>query len=133
MLPCQRQPKGNLILENGTEFIVSGSGNPKRQFIYSKDLANLIIWVIREYSDPSPIILSVGEDDELSIKEVAESIAKAFEFKGPIKVNYFLLTAFSKYDQSKADGQYKKTASNKKLTHLFPTFSFTPIDKGEVV
>lgn len=35
-----------------------GSGKPLRQFIYSIDLAKLIIWVLREYDSVEPIILS---------------------------------------------------------------------------
>lgn len=37
---------------------VYGSGKPLRQFIYSLDLAKLIIWVLREYNMVEPIILS---------------------------------------------------------------------------
>lgn len=39
-------------------FTVYGSGKPLRQFIYSHDLATLAVWVLREYNDVSPIILS---------------------------------------------------------------------------
>lgn len=49
----------------------------RRQFIYSLDLARLMIWVLREYNEVDPIILSVGEEDEVSIKEVALTIADA--------------------------------------------------------
>lgn len=34
-------------------------------------------------------------------------------------------------DASKADGQYKKTASNEKLLKYIPDFKFTPFDEGE--
>jgi len=33
-----------------------------------------------------------------------------------------------RFDTTKADGQYKKTASNKKLMSLNPDFQFTPFD-----
>lgn len=33
------------------------------------------------------------------------------------------------FDTSKSDGQFKKTASNKKLKELYPDFKFTPIDQ----
>jgi hypothetical protein len=33
------------------------------------------------------------------------------------------------FDTSKSDGQFKKTASNKKLRELYPDFKFTPIDE----
>ncbi|KAI3656694.1 hypothetical protein MP638_005872 [Amoeboaphelidium occidentale] len=106
-----------LAKKNGTKFTVSGSGTPLRQFIYSRDLARLTIWTLREYSEIDPIILSVGEEDEVSIKTVAEQIVQTVGFTGDFS-----------FDTSKADGQFKKTASNKKLKQLFPDFKFTPFD-----
>lgn len=38
--------------------IVFGSGKPLRQFIYSMDLAKLILWVLREYKEIDPIMLT---------------------------------------------------------------------------
>jgi len=124
----------------GDEFVIFGSGKPLRQFIYSRDLAEQFIWVLRNYDDVEPIILcgkwkflealfafrayfiqrqffflSVDEKDEVSISYVAEQIAEALNFKGQLV-----------YDTSKADGQYKKTASNAKLRRLNPTLQFTP-------
>jgi len=34
------------------------------------------------------------------------------------------------FDSTKADGQFKKTASNKKLMGLYPEFKFTPIKEA---
>ena len=82
--------------------------------VYSQDLGRLIIWVLREYEEIDPIILSgehsshplcaslrlylhsfvtvgfisVGEDDEVSIKEAADMIAHALGFKGKIHVSF---------------------------------------------
>jgi nucleoside-diphosphate-sugar epimerase len=47
-----------LAKKNGTPFVVSGTGKPLRQFIYSIDLAKLFIWMLREYDDVEPVILS---------------------------------------------------------------------------
>lgn len=74
------------FVENGTDFVVSGTGKPLRQFIYSRDLAKLFVWTLREYQEIGPIILSVGEEDEVSIKTVADAIVKAMQFKGTVKV-----------------------------------------------
>lgn len=52
-----------------------------RQFIYSRDLARLMIWVLREYPETDPIILSVDESDEVTIADVAMAIVEAMEFK----------------------------------------------------
>ena len=97
------------------------------------------VWVMRSYHSPDPIILSVGEEDEVSIADVAKyvagglrrilcqhffhsfiSISEAMEFKGNIV-----------FDTTKSDGQHKKTASNKKLMELYPDFEFTPIQQAQ--
>jgi GDP-L-fucose synthase len=83
------------------------------------DLARLTVWVMRQYHSPEPIILSVGEEDEVSIADVARYIAEAMDFQGQIV-----------FDTSKSDGQYKKTASNVKLRSLYPEFVFTTIQEG---
>ncbi|XP_067824628.1 GDP-L-fucose synthase isoform X1 [Heptranchias perlo] len=111
--------KTYLAQKNGTSLEVWGSGQPRRQFIYSLDLARLFIWVLREYKEIQPIILSVGEEDEVSIKEAAESIVAATGFKGEVI-----------FDTSKSDGQYKKTASNSKLRKYLPDFKFTPFSQA---
>lgn len=45
-------------VDNNTPFVVSGTGKPLRQFIFSYDLAKLFIWQLREYDDVEPVILS---------------------------------------------------------------------------
>lgn len=74
---------------------------------------------MRNYHSAEPIILSVGEEDEVSIADVARHVAKSMNFQGNIV-----------FDTTKSDGQYKKTASNKKLRSLYPEFQFTPIEQG---
>jgi len=105
--------------KEGTPFTIWGSGSPLRQFIYSLDLAELTVWVMREYHDPAPITLSVDEAAEVTIKEVALSVAKAMKFEGEVK-----------FDSDKADGQFKKTACNKKLRSFKPDYKFTGMDEG---
>lgn len=62
-------------------------------------------------------LFSVDETKEVTIAQVAESLAQAFGFKGKIV-----------FDTTAADGQHKKTASNAKLRNLLPNFKFTPFD-----
>ncbi|NP_001070752.2 tissue specific transplantation antigen P35B, like 2 [Danio rerio] len=107
--------KTYLAKKEGKPLQVWGSGKPLRQFIYSLDLARLFLWVLREYDEVDPIILSVGEEDELSIKDCADAVVDALGFNGDVI-----------YDTSKADGQFKKTASNAKLRQYLPDFQFTP-------
>ncbi|CAL1129524.1 unnamed protein product [Cladocopium goreaui] len=108
-----------LAKQKGEDMVLWGSGTPMRQFIFSEDLARLIVWVLRDYQEIEPIILSVGEEDEVSISDVAQMICEAMDFKGKLVK-----------DTTKADGQFKKTASNKKLRSYKPDFKFTPIRQG---
>lgn len=104
---------------DGTPFTIWGSGTPLRQFIYSLDLAELTVWVLREYHSPDPITLSVDESAEVSIKDVALAVAKGMGFEGEVV-----------FDTTKADGQFKKTACNKKLRGFLPDYKFQSMEEG---
>ena len=108
-----------LSQKNNEDFVVFGTGKPLRQFIYSVDLAKLIMLVLKKYQETNPIILSTDESDEMSIKNIAEKIHIIFNNKNKII-----------FDSSFSDGQYKKTADNKKLKEIFKDFNFTDIDTG---
>ncbi|KRZ96153.1 GDP-L-fucose synthase [Trichinella sp. T8] len=108
-----------LAKENNTPLVVFGTGKPLRQYIYSLDLARLIIWALENYKDPTPIIFATDEADEVTIEHVAKSIAQGMQFQGPIL-----------FDTSKSDGQFKKTSSNAKMRSYLPDFKFTPFDKA---
>jgi len=108
-----------LAKKNGTPFVVAGSGKALRQFIYSNDLAKLFVWQLREYDDIEPIILSVDENEEISIKVLADLIVKAVGFEGEYQ-----------FDTMRSDGQFRKPASNKKLLNLIESFEFTPFEQA---
>ena len=111
-----------LAKQNNEDFVVRGSGKPLRQFIFSLDLAKLILLVL-DKSHESNTILSSGEEDETSIKDVATMIAKCFDYEDRIV-----------FDTTYSDGQYKKTVSNKKILTLIQkeitNFEFESIEKG---
>jgi len=111
--------KCKLAQDNGGEMKCFGTGKPLRQFIYSIDLARLMVWSLFNYNEVDPLILSCDEKDEVSIKDVVEMIVAAMDFKG--KVTWMT---------DKADGQYKKTASNAKLRKLNPDFKLTSMKDG---
>ncbi|KAJ7845921.1 hypothetical protein B0H13DRAFT_2363411 [Mycena leptocephala] len=93
---------------------------PLRQFIFSYDLAKLFIWMLRDYDDVEPSSSPVlGEEEEVSIKEVTDAIVKAVGFEGHYS-----------FDTTKADGQFRKPASNKKLLDRIGGFQFTPFEEA---
>lgn len=108
-----------LAKQKNIPFVVKGTGSPLRQFIYATDLSKLIMWTLEEYMEKNSIILSVGEEDEITIKDVATIIAKEFDYE-------HMMT----FDKSYSDGQFKKTADNTKLKLLNPNLKFTNIRKG---
>ncbi len=108
-----------LAKQSASPFVIAGTGKPLRQFIYSEDLAKLFMWVLENYNDKSSIILSVGEKDEVSIGYIGKLIAQLFDYNHMIT-----------FDETKPDGQYKKTADNSKLMSLYGNFEFTKITVG---
>jgi GDP-L-fucose synthase len=65
-------------------------------------------------------MLSPDAEDEISIADLARSVATAMSF--PLER--------LKFDSSKADGQFKKTVSNGRLRGLRPDFKFTPFPEA---
>jgi GDP-L-fucose synthase len=107
------------LSKNEKDFKTCGTGKAQRQFIYSLDLGRLLIWTIFNYEEKDPIILSVDENDEISINDVAKIILKSMNLNQSIK-----------YSENEEDGQIKKTVSNAKLKKYLPDFKFTPIEIG---
>jgi GDP-L-fucose synthase len=111
--------KTYLAKKEGKKLEALGTGKPLRQFIYSMDLAKLIIWTVRHYDEIDPIILSVGEEDEVTISDDVNAVLEASDYKDQVIFN-----------TDKADGQHKKTASNAKLRQYLPDFKFTPFNEA---
>lgn len=107
--------------ENKDCFNLMGTGKARRQFIYSTDLGKLLIWAIFNYEEKEPIILSVDENDEISINDVARIVLKSMNLEN---------TQITYSSTNKEDGQIKKTVSNSKLNKYLPDFKFTPIEIG---
>jgi GDP-L-fucose synthase len=92
---------------------------------------------MRNYHSPEPIILSVGEKDEVSIADVALMIAskiihmciRVLVFDTLCAIEAMKFEGKVIFDTTKSDGQFKKTADNSKLVSLYPDFKFTPIDE----
>jgi GDP-L-fucose synthase len=102
-----------LAKRDNTPFTIRGTGKAIRQFIHADDIAHFIIRVLLE-KDPSDmphgVILAPPPDTEVTIGDVVNAIAEAFEMP-PDSIQY---------DPSFSDGQIRKTASNKLLQQLFP-------------
>ena len=85
--------------------VLWGSGTSLREFTYSKDLAEILLFLLGRYDEPEPI--NIGNTQEYSIREVAEMIAEIVGFNGEIV-----------WDTSKPMGQHRKPSDNSKLIEL---------------
>lgn len=63
-------------------------------------------------------------------KQIQE-VSLCYQGLSPNYTPLLFLTLHFQYDTSKADGQFKKTASNAKLRKRLPDFKFTPFKTGE--
>jgi GDP-L-fucose synthase len=101
--------------------IIPGTGKALRQFIYSRDLAQILIWTLRNYDEVEPLLVSVNPEDEVSVKSVVSMVCSISNFQGSIH-----------WDITKTDGQLRKTADNSKMRGLVEDFKFTPLLQGNV-
>ena len=72
--------------QNGVkEITLWGSGNARREFLHTDDLARAVALAHNSYNDSSPLNIGTGVD--LTIKELASLIARLTGFNGKIKWN----------------------------------------------
>lgn len=82
-----------------------GTGEPLREFTYSKDVAKILLFLLKKYNGVGPI--NIGNTNEYSIKYVVDEIFKIFEYECEVF-----------WDTKKPSGQYKKPSCNDNLTSL---------------
>jgi GDP-L-fucose synthase len=106
-----------LAKKNNTPLTIWGNGESLREFIFSKDVAFLSEWVLENYDEEEPIILSSSE--EVSIKQLVNLVVELMEFEGKVI-----------WDESKPNGQYRKPSDNSKIKKYLPNFEFTSLREG---
>jgi GDP-L-fucose synthase len=84
---------------------VWGSGAPRREFIFSRDLADACLFAMLHYDGDAPINLGGGAD--LSITEASRTIAEVVGFRGRLV-----------FDTSKPDGAPRKGLDSSALRAL---------------
>jgi GDP-L-fucose synthase len=87
------------------EVVVWGTGTPKREFLYSEDMADACIFLLEQgedklaslFNEALPPLVNIGCGEDLTIKELAEMVADVVGFKGNLT-----------FDTSKPDGTLLK-------------------------
>ncbi|MFJ5698452.1 GDP-L-fucose synthase family protein [Arthrobacter sp. NPDC093139] len=80
-----------------------GTGSPRREFLHVDDMASACLHLMEHYDGPSQV--NVGTGTDVSIKELAEIVAKAVGYQGDIE-----------WDASKPDGTPRKLLDVSRLT-----------------
>jgi len=87
------------------EVVCWGSGSARREFIFVEDLADALIFLMRNYNDSEIINVGVGQD--ISIKELVGHIVDVIEYQGEIS-----------WDLSKPEGMKQRLLDTTKLKEL---------------
>jgi GDP-L-fucose synthase len=87
-----------------------GSGTPRREFLHVDDLAAACVFLLENFDGDTPLNVGCGED--ITIKELAETVARVVGFKGALE-----------WDLSKPDGTPQKLLDTSKINQL----GWTPV------
>jgi GDP-L-fucose synthase len=84
---------------------VWGTGNPRREFLHTDDLADACLFLLENYDQPDLINIGCGED--ATIRELAETVCDVLGFDGSLE-----------FDASKPDGTPRKLLDISKIKSL---------------
>ncbi|MDD5063940.1 MAG: GDP-L-fucose synthase [Phycisphaerae bacterium] len=105
-------------IESGADHIDCwGTGKSSREFIYVADAAEGILLATEYYNGDEPV--NIGAGFEITIKELAEKIAKITGFKGEIR-----------WDSSKPDGQPRRCLDISRAKEYFGFEAKTSFEEG---
>lgn len=105
VLPALLRKAHEAMLRGDEEYVVWGSGTPRREFLYVDDLADACVFLMQRDYDGT--LVNVGCGDDVTIQELAEIVMTTVGFKGQIV-----------YDRSKPDGTPRKLLDVSRLTSL---------------
>jgi GDP-L-fucose synthase len=105
VLPALLRKAYEAALRGDSEYVVWGTGTPRREFLYVDDLADACVHLMEiGYDGP---LLNVGTGTDLTIRELAELVMKEVGFRGTIR-----------FDSSKPDGTPRKLLDVSRLAAL---------------
>ena len=82
-----------------------GTGTPRREFLHVDDLADAVVYLLKNYEGES--IVNIGWGEDVTIKELAELVMAASGYQGRLV-----------FDSSKPDGTPRKLLDTTRLTTL---------------
>lgn len=103
--------------EGRDEVVVWGDGSPTREFLYVDDAAEGILLAAERYNGDQPV--NLGSDNEVSIKDLVEMIARLTGFTGRIV-----------WDTSMPNGQLLRSVSTRRAIKYFGFKARMPFEEG---
>jgi len=108
------------------EVVVWGTGTPRREFLYSDDMAEACLYLLEQpqekmqllFSGQQPPLVNVGCGEDLTISALAELARDVVGFTGNLT-----------FDPSKPDGSMQKLLDIRKLNEL-GWKAYTPLNDG---
>jgi GDP-L-fucose synthase len=88
--------------QKAEELVVWGTGGPRREFMYVDDLADALVFLLKNYSGEEHVNIGVGSD--VTIRELAETIARIVGLQAQLR-----------FDSSKPDGTPRKLMDSSRL------------------
>jgi len=92
-------------LAGAKEVVVWGTGTPRREFLHVDDLAAACCFLMETHDDPA--LINVGYGDDVTIRELAETVCEVVGFKGALT-----------FDTTKPDGTPRKLMDSSRLLAL---------------
>jgi GDP-L-fucose synthase len=105
------------IEEKAPELVCWGTGTATREFLYVEDCAEAIALALERYEDPEPV--NIGAGFEISIRDLAELIARLTGFAGRVV-----------FDPSKPDGQPRRSLDTSRALKRFGFRATTDFRQG---
>jgi GDP-L-fucose synthase len=99
------------------QVIVWGDGSPTREFLYVEDAAEGILLATERYNGGEPV--NLGSSKEISIKDLAELIARLTRFEGTLI-----------WDTSKPNGQPRRALDTRRAEKYFGFQARMPFEEG---
>ncbi|MDO9582849.1 MAG: GDP-L-fucose synthase [Desulfomicrobium sp.] len=114
VLPALIRKAHEAKLRGDREFVVWGTGTPRREFLYSDDLAGACVFLMGRagaaetlFNDHEPPLVNIGCGEDVTIAGLAGMVAEAVGFEGEIV-----------FDASKPDGTPQKLLDVSKLSGM---------------
>ena len=90
---------------NGKSVMFWGDGTPKREFLYSEDLADACLFAMDNFENAE--LINIGSGENVSIKELSNTIASVLGYDGEIK-----------WDISRPNGTPNRPLNCSKMTEM---------------